>query len=279
MGEPVQTQNQSLCVSTRMVFFILPTEQIHDSVFFDSSFNWVTNIKTRNGDLLASKISIDVNGDIVGIDGTASITKINKLGNTIFRIFTPSDKIHDINGKIRGDGFYILGNFVVAYLRNGEIIGYENPGPDADENNKGPLLRNQELLERIERVHWATRIEYPTAENENQGLKKSSKTGSQQPEKRQEPIIRLGESFVGERRIKNITEQAKTMNDIKSSKSSAVQDLSVFSKKLNTRLDALSFVGKDGIGNTYWESGMFDNTGTPIIIYDGTGVFQKVISR
>ena len=225
---------QHICFDADGFLYITDPANSRISIF-DNSFNWKGNIRTHNGFLLISRISIDINGDIIANAGTTGITKIDKLGNTIFCIFPFSEKENDFRGQIRIDGFYAIGNFVVAYLKSGGIVGIQNPSPDYG-LNKNWGLKNQDLLERIEKTHYPVEIESLRFKEEDDKSKKTDKNLLQQQKERFDVIIRLGDNFTGERDFKTAIEFVRSKQGDAPAAISIEQELSDFLKYPINRL-------------------------------------------
>jgi hypothetical protein len=228
---------------------------------FDNNYNFISSI--NNSPIIEpSSLEIDDEGNIVGYRGRNGVEKMDSFGKELFQIFLYGE---DISDELRGDGFFIVDNMVLAYKDDGGIIGFNNPGSDYKENNRH-ILNTQEVIREIERNHPTIKVETGIGPS----IQQRSSTSRPTVPSRQSSEYVIYENGVELSRDFNSFMKSKEMGSADQSRT--LGDGNQYSMLLDRLENALKiFIGTDSNGNKYWKmaSGIFvfNSEGTPIAAF------------
>ena len=210
---------------------------------FDNNYNFISSI--NNSPIIEpSSLEIDDEGNIVGYRGRNGVEKMDSSGKELFQIFLYGE---DISDELRGDGFFIVDNMVLAYKDDGGIIGFNNPGTDYKENNRH-ILNTQEVIREIERNHPTIKVETGIEQSIQQ---RSSISGPIVPSRQSSEYV-IYENGVELSRDFNRFMTLKNSDGTIQNRTLADNDLfALFEKYKKKRIKILK--GTDIDGNVYWQ--------------------------
>jgi hypothetical protein len=228
---------------------------------FDKSYNYLRSIDPSP--ISEARLEVDDYGNVIGYSGSAGIIKIDNSGNVLFSIYVLGEDIYD---ELRGDGFFIVDNMVLAYKDDGGIIGFNNPGTDYKANNRH-ILNTQEVIREIERNHPSLRVETGIEPSIQQ---RDSSSRPTVPSRQSSEYI-IYENGVELSRDFDRFMTLKSQDGTGQSRTLADNDLfTLFEKYKKKRIKILR--GTDIDGNIYWQLHysifVLNPTGIPIAAFE-----------
>ena len=212
-------------------------------------------------------INVDEHGNIIGYRGGYGIEMMDSSGKEAFDIY--------LSGNIKEEvdhykDFFIDGDLVIAYKKDGGLIGYKNPGLDYEENNRN-VMDTDAVIREIQQNHPALRVERETTvlrqSTSRSGVpqRNNSSDGGYQIFQNGELLSRDIEDF----------EQSKGLNygELSMSRTSSSGTIDIYQLlEKNLKKSKKHLLGTDSDGNSYWQIHLtyfvFNSSGIPVAAFE-----------